>query len=91
MIPAGLSSEASLGDTRLVVQTEFAIRPQPRVTTTIFLEGQVVKKVEKIWEGSAQTEEEKGEIEKFLKRQHQQVLEKIKDKKENMASIAPKK
>ena len=80
LIPAGLSSEASLEDTRLVVQTEFALRPRPRVTTTIFFEGQVVKKVEKIWKGSPQTEEEKGEIEKFLKSQHYLVMKKIKEK-----------
>jgi hypothetical protein len=80
MIPAGLSSEACLGDTKLVVQTEFALRPQPRVTTTIFLKGQVVEKMEKIWEGSPQTQEENEEIEKFLKKQHLLVMEKIKEK-----------
>lgn len=91
MIPAGLSSQASFGDTKLFVQTEFAQRPKPRVTTTISLDGQVVEKVENIWEGSPQTEEERVEIEKFLKRQHQQVLEKIKNKKEKLVLSEGKK
>ncbi len=85
-IPGGLSSEASFKDTKFCVQTEFAQRPKPRVTTTISINGEVVKKVENIWERLPQTEEDKQEIEKFLKRQHQQVLEKIKDRREKLAA-----
>jgi thymidylate kinase len=91
MIPAGLSSEACHGDTKLVVQTEFALRPQPRVTTTVFIKGQVVEKMEKMWEKSPQTQEENEEIEKFLKRQHRQVLKIIKDKKEKLVPFEPEK
>jgi len=86
MIPNGLVSEASFKDAKLCVQTEFAQRPKPRVTTTISLNGEVVEKVENIWERPPQTEEDKQEIEKFLKRQHQQVLEKIKNRKEKLVS-----
>lgn len=86
IIPGGLSSEAPLKDAKFCVQTEFAQRPRPRVTTTISLNGQVVEKVENIWERLPQTEEDKQEIERFLKRQHQQVLEKIKDRSERRAS-----
>ena len=86
MIPNGLISEANFKDTKFCVQTEFAQRPQPRVTTTISLNGEVVEKVENIWERLPQTEEDKQKIEKFLKRQHQQVLEKIREKSEKFAS-----
>lgn len=86
MIPNGLVSEANFKDAKFCVQTEFAQRPKPRVTTTISLNGEVVKKVENIWERLPQTEEDKQEIEKFLKRQHQQVLEKIKDRREKLVS-----
>ncbi|MCK4223766.1 MAG: hypothetical protein KAX39_01215 [candidate division Zixibacteria bacterium] len=86
IIPGGLSSEASFKDTKFCVQTEFAQRPKPRVTTTISLNGEVVEKVENIWERLPQTEEDKQEIEKFLKRQHQQVLKKIREKSEKLAS-----
>ncbi len=86
MIPNGLLSEANFKDTKFCVQTEFAQRPKPRVTTTISINGEVVEKVENIWERLPQTEEDKQEIEKFLKKQHQQVLEKIREKSEKLAS-----
>jgi len=86
IIPGGLSSEASFKDAKFCVQTEFAQRPKPRVTTTISLNGQVVEKVENIWERLPQTEEDREEAEKFLKKQHQQVLGKIKEGREKLAS-----
>jgi|GEM_PF-1297965 len=77
IMPGGLSSEAKLKDAKFCVQTEFAQRPKPRVTTTISRDGVVLKKVENAWEGLPQTEEEKDQIERFLKRQHQDVIAKI--------------
>jgi hypothetical protein len=91
LIPAGLISEAQVRNSRFFVQTEFAQRPQPRVTTTISINGAVVEKIENVWDRLPQTEEDKEEIEKFLKRQHRQVLEKIKDKKEKLAGLVPEK
>ena len=76
-MPGGLSSEAKLKDAKFCVQTEFAQRPKPRVTTTISRNGVVVKKVENAWEGLPQTEEDKDQIERFLKRQHQDVIARI--------------
>jgi hypothetical protein len=77
IIPSGLSSEAKLKDAKFCVQTEFAQRPKPRVTTTISRDGVVVKKVENAWEGLPQNEEEREKIERFLRRQHQEVLARI--------------
>lgn len=77
IMPGGLSSEAKLKDAKFCVQTEFAQRPRPRVTTTISRDGVVMKKVENAWEGLPQTEEEKTKIERFLRRQHQEVIAKI--------------
>jgi hypothetical protein len=77
IIPSGLSSEARLKDAKFCVQTEFAQRPKPRVTTTISRDGVVVEKVENAWEGLPQDEQEKEKIERFLRRQHQEVLAKI--------------
>ena len=88
-IPAGLLSETRFGDTKFFVQTEFAQRPQPRVTTTISVDGAVVEKVENIWDKLPQTEEDREEIETYLKKQHQQVLKTIKEKKGNLVSFEP--
>ena len=76
-MPGGISSEAKLKDAKFCVQTEFAQRPEPRVTTTISRDGVVLKKVENAWEGLPQTEEEKDKIERFLRRQHQDVIAKM--------------
>jgi hypothetical protein len=87
IIPGGLASEASVKETKYCVQTEFAKRPKPRVTTTITINGEVVEKVENIWDRLPQTEEDKKEVETFLKKQHQQVLENIKNKKAESANL----
>jgi hypothetical protein len=81
ILPGGLASETSNQETKFCVQTEFAQRPKPRVTTTISINGEVVEKVENIWDRLPQTEEDKKEVETFLRKQHQQVLESIKNKK----------
>lgn len=80
--PAGISGEASTGDKIFHVQTEFAPRPKPRITTSISVNGEVVQKVENIWERLPQSEEDKDEIERFLKKQHQEVIKDIKEKGE---------
>jgi hypothetical protein len=80
IIPSGLASEAIVKESKFCVQTEFAHRPKPRVTTTISLNGEVVEKVETNWGKSPLTEDDKRDIEIFLKKQHQKVVEKIKQK-----------
>lgn len=89
ILPAGLLSETRFGDIKFFVQTEFASRPQPRLTTTISVDGAVVEKVENTWNQLPQTEEEKETIEKRLKEQHQQVLKTIRQKKGNLISFEP--
>ncbi|NIN01509.1 MAG: hypothetical protein GTO24_26475 [candidate division Zixibacteria bacterium] len=86
MLPGGLASEASFEDTKYCVQTEFAQRPNPRITTTIWINGEVLDKVENAWDRLPQTEEDRKEIEMVLKRQHQEVLENIKERREKRLS-----
>lgn len=80
--PAGISSEAGSGEKKYCVQTEFAPRPKPRITTSVSLNGEVVQKVENLWEKLPQSEEDKDEIERFLKKQHQEVIKDIKERGE---------
>ncbi len=80
--PAGLSNEASSGEKRFCVQTEFAPRPKPRITTSVSLNGEVVQKVENLWEKLPQSEDDKDEIERFLRKQHREVIRDIKEKGE---------
>ncbi len=77
--PAGISGEASSGEKKFCVQTEYAPRPKPRITTSVSLNGEVVRKVENFWKRLPQSEEDKDEIERFLKKQHQEVIKNIKE------------
>jgi ABC-type phosphate/phosphonate transport system substrate-binding protein len=84
--PAGISSEANFREMKFCVQTEFAPRPKPRITTSVSLNGEMVQKVEKFWEKLPQSEEDKDEIERFLRKQHQEVIKNIKEKEEKFVS-----
>jgi hypothetical protein len=77
-IPAGRTSRIRRGETDLTLQTEYAVRPVPRLTTSVFLEGQVIYKIEKELENPVSTIEEKSRVETLLRRQHVQALDVVK-------------
>jgi hypothetical protein len=83
--PAGVSGEASSGEKRFCVQTEFAPRPKPRITTSIALNGEVVQKVENLWDKLPQSEEDRDQIERVLRKQHQQVINDIEQRGDRFA------
>ena len=58
----------------LQVQTEYAYRPTPRITTTISREGQVVHKVERSLSRPIQSLEEQSKVEITLRRQHSEII-----------------
>jgi len=73
-IPNGRTSRVRKGKTSLQVQTEYALRPYPRLTTTILNDGQVLHKIEKKLERPIGSSEEQTEIERMIKRQHSEVV-----------------
>lgn len=78
-IPSGRTSLLKRGTTPLQVQTEYAPRPYPRLTTTILDRGRVVHKVEKKLERPVQSPEEQAKIEDMMKKQHSEILSIIKE------------
>jgi hypothetical protein len=66
------------GQAALQVQTEYAGRPYPRLTTTVLNSGQVVHKIEKKLERPIGSHEEQTEVERLIKRQHQEIVAIIK-------------
>ena len=78
-IPNGRTSLVKRGQTALQVQTEYACRPYPRLTTTVLNSGQVVHKIEKKLERPVGSHEEQTEIERLIKRQHQEIVSIIKE------------
>jgi hypothetical protein len=62
------------GDLQLQVQTEYAQRPAPRITTTILNAGQVVNKIERSLSHEINSLDEQARVEVALKRQHSEVI-----------------
>ena len=77
-IPAGRTSRVRRGDKDLTLQTEYAVRPNPRLTTSVFSQGQVIYKIEKELENPVTSIEEKSRIETLLMRQHAQAIDVVK-------------
>lgn len=59
------------------VQTEFARRPRPRVTSSVVLDGRTVQKTDREWSGDLETEEGRDELDAFIASQHRQTLEQV--------------
>lgn len=73
-IPVGRTSLVKKEDVSLQVQTEYASRPYPRVTTTILKRGEVVHKVEKKLNRTVESIEEQSRTEALIQQQHSDVL-----------------
>ncbi len=86
-IPAGRTSLVNKEGSSLQVQTEYAFRPYPRVTTTILDNGRVLHKVEKKLNKGIDSPEEQSQMEEVIKHQHGEVLAIIKS---NQKGSSPK-
>lgn len=73
-IPAGRTSNVKRGNTLLQVQTEYAQRPSPRITTTILDNGRVLHKVERALDKVIGSVDEQRRAESTLVKQHAEVL-----------------
>lgn len=73
-IPVGRTSLVKKGELSLQVQTEYASRPNPRITTCISTSGQVLHKIERTLESPVGTHDEQLRVESTIKRQHTEVL-----------------
>jgi len=79
-IPNGRLSAVSHEGDKIQIQTEFALHPRPRVTTTVVLGGRVLHKEEKAWEAATDTPESQQELESFLQKQHLAVHAKVEER-----------
>jgi hypothetical protein len=73
-IPVGRTSMTKQGDTPLQVQTEYASRPAPRITTTISHQGRVIHKIERNLHKTIESPEEQGRVERTLRSQHSEII-----------------
>lgn len=79
LIPSGRTSLVTHGDIDYQLQTEYAARPHPRVTTTIFASGAVLHKIERLLPQPVETIEEMHQVEEIIKTQHLEVTRVIRD------------
>ena len=87
-IPTGRTSLVKRGDTKIQVQTEYAYRPVPRITTTVLKSGQVLHKVERQLDKPIDSLEEKRRTEGAIRKQHAEILGII-EKKDQPADLVP--
>lgn len=87
-IPAGRTARFASGEKEIQVQTEFAPRPTPRITSTILVSGEVVKKLETPLESPISNSEELNDVERMLLKQHSAVLQKARDIIEEKQSLS---
>lgn len=73
-MPTGRTSTVKKGATLLQVQTEYATRPSPRITTTILDNGRVLHKIERSLEQPVRSQDEQQRAETTLLRQHAEVI-----------------
>lgn len=90
-IPAGRTSRIVRGKTELQIQTEYAYRPNPRLTTSVISNGQVIRKIQQDLTEPVGTLEEKIKVEDLLRKQHMEVLRIINDKKSSLSQTEQKK
>lgn len=74
-IPVGRTSRIQKDSAELQIQSEYACRPNPRLTTSVTCDGQVVHKVQQDLTSPISTLEEKTKVEKLLRKQHLEVIE----------------
>lgn len=70
--PAGRTSSVNFEGKVFQVQTEFVTRPNPKVVSSIILNGKLIHKVEMVWKGKL-NEENQEKLEQFLKKEHESV------------------
>ncbi|MFH2050768.1 MAG: hypothetical protein ABIJ12_15135 [bacterium] len=78
-VPAGKTSLIKRSGITYQLQTEYAYRPYPRITTTILHEGQVIKKIERKLETAIESIEEQNRIQDIIQGQHNEVFRLIRD------------
>ena len=78
-VPAGKTSIIRRSDISYQLQTEYAYRPYPRITTTILHEGQVIKKIERKLDNIIGSIEEQNDVQDIIQAQHNQVFRLIRE------------
>jgi hypothetical protein len=91
LTPSGRLSKVENGEKIFQIQTEFFQRPQPKIASTVILNGEIVNKIETPWEEELATDEDLKKIEKAIRKQHRQVIQIAENQKAKDDKIPPEK
>jgi hypothetical protein len=83
-LPAGRLSKVEEDGIVIQIQTEFSPRPHPRIATSVSLDGVILHKVQKDWEAPVETEQQRTALEKFIARQHGEVVSIVESQKRQL-------
>lgn len=83
-LPAGRLSKVEEDGVVIQIQTEFSWRPQPRVATSVCLDGVILHKIQRDWEAPVESEPQQRAVENFISRQHDEVVSIIEDQKSEL-------
>lgn len=79
-IPPGQLGYHKHGDKVLQVQTEFATRPRPRVTSSVVVDGRIVHKTDREWADDLTSEDSRKKLEAALGEQHKATMELVQER-----------
>ncbi len=73
-IPPGQLGYHKLGEKVLQVQTEFATRPKPRITSSVVVDGRIVHKTDREWTVELSSDDSRQKLEAALGEQHKATM-----------------
>ncbi|HUU44320.1 MAG TPA: hypothetical protein VM118_01195 [Acidobacteriota bacterium] len=88
-IPSGKLGSHRHSDKVLQIQTEFARRPRPRLTSSVVVDGQIVHKVDRDWPDDLSREENQLRLEIDLQEQHRSVMALVTDRAAELVAGDP--
>jgi hypothetical protein len=87
-IPQGKLGSFRLGEKLFQVQTEFAQRPRPRVTSSVVLDGRIVHKTDLEWDGDLSNPDEYTALDALIAEQHKSTLAIVRERAEEFLAPA---
>ena len=89
-IPQGKLGSYRHRDKLFQVQTEFAQRPRTRVTSSVVLDGRIVHKTDREWDGDLANPDDYTALESLISEQHKSVLVIVQERAEEfLAPLSP--
>lgn len=88
MLPGKLGYH-KFGEKTLQVQTEFALRPRPRITSSVVVDGRIVHKTDREWTEDLSIPDNREKLEAILADQHKTTMEMVVERATELVGVSP--